>query len=421
MCWGILGGAESTGICWGHWEELGALGSVAGAGGAGPGGAGRQQGAPSPAGLLLGAAGRPGHKGGGCVPVQSMASRERAAASRLRGDKSRPPTAAAVPTDVVPGRLSEAQWLALVAAEEGDGDVGDVLAELLGRVMEECFRVYLARQRVPFTVSQARDAVLQVAAWRFLARDEGDAELRGDGAWQEDEEPAPCAIDTWAQGSVPVLQEHPSPRPGDREVPHVGAMAGAVPPCPNAAPVPWPGLQHRHRPVRDRVRLLSTPQRASTFPHASASGRGAHRSPATQGKIQQLPWPSTTTSPTQPRRGTAPPAAPAPAQALARPREPEAPGSEGGWRRGGGRRGRTAAASLLQTPGEDPDREARAQQGEGVRSARHHAGNLPAGPRQALDPAPGGGAGPGRGGQAAAVSPCRPPAQPGASEPRRAV
>lgn len=60
--------------------------------------------------------------------------------------------------------------------------------------------------------------MLQVAAWRFLARDEGDAELRGDGAWQEDEEPAPCAIDTWAQGSVPVLQEHPSPRPGDREV-----------------------------------------------------------------------------------------------------------------------------------------------------------------------------------------------------------
>lgn len=261
MCWGILGGAESTGICWGHWEELGALGSVAGAGGAGPGGAGRQQGAPSPAGLLLGAAGRPGHKGGGCVPVQSMASRERAAASRLRGDKSRPPTAAAVPTDVVPGRLSEAQWLALVAAEEGDGDVGDVLAELLGRVMEECFRVYLARQRVPFTVSQARDAVLQVAAWRFLARDEGDAELRGDGAWQEDEEPAPCAIDTWAQGSVPVLQEHPSPRPGDREVSSTDTVlsetecASSAPrsvPAPSRTPLPQDGELTAPQPPRGR-------------------------------------------------------------------------------------------------------------------------------------------------------------------------
>uniref|UniRef100_A0A8B9T893 Uncharacterized protein n=1 Tax=Anas platyrhynchos TaxID=8839 RepID=A0A8B9T893_ANAPL len=135
----------------------------------------------------------------------------------LRGDKSRPSTATAGPTDIVPGRLSEAQWLALLAAEEGDGDVGDVLAELLGRVLEECFQLYLARQRVPFTVSQARDAVLQVAEWRFQARDEGDAELEG-GAWQEDEEPQPCAIDAWAQGSVPVLQEHPSPRPGDREV-----------------------------------------------------------------------------------------------------------------------------------------------------------------------------------------------------------
>uniref|UniRef100_A0A493T0M4 Uncharacterized protein n=1 Tax=Anas platyrhynchos platyrhynchos TaxID=8840 RepID=A0A493T0M4_ANAPP len=137
--------------------------------------------------------------------------------AQLRGDKSRPSTATAGPTDIVPGRLSEAQWLALLAAEEGDGDVGDVLAELLGRVLEECFQLYLARQRVPFTVSQARDAVLQVAEWRFQARDEGDAELEG-GAWQEDEEPQPCAIDAWAQGSVPVLQEHPSPCPGDREV-----------------------------------------------------------------------------------------------------------------------------------------------------------------------------------------------------------
>lgn len=70
---------------------------------------------------------------------------------------------------------------------------------------------------MPFTVSQARDALLQVVKWRFQARDEGDAELEG-GAWQEDEEPEPCAIDTWAQGSVPILQEHPTPRPGDREV-----------------------------------------------------------------------------------------------------------------------------------------------------------------------------------------------------------
>ncbi|XP_035179844.1 uncharacterized protein C2orf81 homolog isoform X2 [Oxyura jamaicensis] len=241
-----------------------------------------------------------------------MASRERAAASRLRGDKSRPPTAAAVPTDVVPGRLSEAQWLALVAAEEGDEDVGDVLAELLGRVMEECFHVYLARQvgspappagrcgrrprgplfagrtghrggscarqRVPFTVSQARDAMLRVAEWRFLARDEGDAELRGDGAWREDEEPAPCAIDTWAQGSVPILQEHPSPCPGDREVSSTDPVLSEAE-CASSAPRSVPAPSHTPLPQDGALTAPQPPRGRSSSSHGPAP-RPAPLSPA---------------------------------------------------------------------------------------------------------------------------------------------
>uniref|UniRef100_A0A8B9UB36 Uncharacterized protein n=1 Tax=Anas zonorhyncha TaxID=75864 RepID=A0A8B9UB36_9AVES len=261
--WNALGCAGGTGVDWGHWD---ALGSVGGAGGASPGGAGRQRGAPSPAGLLLGTAGSTAS--GLAVSVQGMASRERAAASRLRGDKSRPSTATAGPTDIVPGRLSEAQWLALLAAEEGDGDVGDVLAELLGRVLEECFQLYLARQRVPFTVSQARDAVLQVAEWRFQARDEGDTELEG-GAWQEDEEPQPCAIDAWAQGSVPVLQEHPSPCPGDREVSSTDTVLAEAE-CASSAPRGVPAPSHAPLPQDGALTAPQTPRGRSSSSHSPA-------------------------------------------------------------------------------------------------------------------------------------------------------
>ncbi|XP_068535520.1 uncharacterized protein C2orf81 homolog isoform X2 [Anas acuta] len=288
-------------MCWGYWDCWEALGCTGGTGecdgcvGASPGGAGRQGGAPSPAGLLLGAAGSMAT--GLAVSVQGMASRERTAASRLRGDKSRPSTATAVPTDIVPGRLSEAQWLALLAAEEGDEDVGDVLAELLGRVLEECFQLYLARQRVPFTVSQARDAVLQVAEWRFQARDEGDAELEG-GAWQEDEEPQPCAIDAWAQGSVPILQEHPSPRPGDREVSSTDTVlaeaecASSAPrgvPAPSHAPLPQDGALTAPQPPGGRS--SSSPSPAPRPAPQPAPLRPAAARPRRQPRHQPQPLP----------------------------------------------------------------------------------------------------------------------------------
>lgn len=135
--WGAPGCTGGTGMCWGHWGVWWVWGCQ-------PRGCRAAAGSPQPCRAPPGRGGSTATRL--AVSVQSMASRERAAASRLRGDKSRPSTAAAVPTDIVPGRLSETQWLALLAAEEGDRDVGDVLAELLGRVLEECFHVYLARQ-----------------------------------------------------------------------------------------------------------------------------------------------------------------------------------------------------------------------------------------------------------------------------------
>lgn len=73
----------------------------------------------------------------------------------------------------------------------------------------------LCLQTVAFTVGQARDALLQIVQWRFLARDEGETDPEEDGTWQEDEEPEPCAMDSWAQGSVPVLRVNLSPGEGE--------------------------------------------------------------------------------------------------------------------------------------------------------------------------------------------------------------
>ncbi|XP_038256801.1 uncharacterized protein C2orf81 homolog [Dermochelys coriacea] len=147
-----------------------------------------------------------------------MTSRDRVPLSKSRAEKSRPPTVPIPQVDIIPGRLSESEWIYLVTMEEGEDGVGDILAGMMNQVMDECYKVYLARQCIPFTVSQARDAILQIAEWRFLARDEGEATVEEDATWQEEEEPVACVTDSWAQGSVPVMRTNLTLLLQEREV-----------------------------------------------------------------------------------------------------------------------------------------------------------------------------------------------------------
>ncbi|XP_004696492.1 uncharacterized protein C2orf81 homolog [Echinops telfairi] len=135
--------------------------------------------------------------------------------TRSKAEKARPPTVPVPQVDIVPGRLNEAEWMALAAIEEGEDVVGDILADLLARVMDSAFRVYLSQQCIPFTISQAREAMLQIIEWRFLARDEGESAVVNEPTWGEDEEPLACTTDAWAQGSVPVLHAPTAVGPED--------------------------------------------------------------------------------------------------------------------------------------------------------------------------------------------------------------
>lgn len=102
----------------------------------------------------------------------------------------------------------------------------------------------LCPQRVPFTVARARDAILFVAEWRFLVRDDGDPESEGDGVWEEDEEPQSCLLDSWTPGIVAVAEPslfweevRRSPNPPEP------ARAVALTVSPTPGPLcPWPGL-----------------------------------------------------------------------------------------------------------------------------------------------------------------------------------
>ncbi|XP_053110560.1 uncharacterized protein C2orf81 homolog isoform X2 [Hemicordylus capensis] len=161
-----------------------------------------------------------------------MASRDRVALAKSRAERSRPPTVPVPQVEIVPGRLSEGEWLSLLSCEEAEDVSGDILAGLLDQVLGECYKVYLARQCIPYVISQAREAMLQIVEWRFLVRDEGEADVPADPTWQEDEEPVACITDSWAQGSVPVLQAVPGPEEGQVPLPGLAEE----PPVPEEEP-----------------------------------------------------------------------------------------------------------------------------------------------------------------------------------------
>ncbi|KAG9462338.1 uncharacterized protein C2orf81 homolog isoform X2 [Eleutherodactylus coqui] len=159
---------------------------------------------------------RSGERARGGTAGQAM---PRVSVSKSRGDKSRTVTVAPLPqvaVDIIPGRFTEDDWLSMVIAEDGEEAVGDIIESLIDHLMEECLRVHLQHQGIPYTVSQARDALLQVVQWTFVPRDEGDDEP--DTGRNQQEEPHPCPHDSWAQGCVPVTSSVCTPRSSEPQV-----------------------------------------------------------------------------------------------------------------------------------------------------------------------------------------------------------
>ncbi|XP_038060143.1 uncharacterized protein LOC119731164 [Patiria miniata] len=143
----------------------------------------------------------------------------RATVSKSRADKGKDKdkdrggsTSVPVPpvnTDVIPGRFTETDWGSLLEKEEGEDFSVDIVGDVVNSALHIIYENYIQKQLYPYTVTQARDAILQIIEWQFLARDEGEEKPEENFTWQEEDEPQPSVPDAWAQGSVPRLPQPP--------------------------------------------------------------------------------------------------------------------------------------------------------------------------------------------------------------------
>lgn len=145
----------------------------------------------------------------------------RAGAAKGGGkDKPNKPPASQTPvtaTEIVPGKFNESDWNAMVERDSAEDFVLDIVDEVLGNTMDTIYKLYIDKQLLPFTITQAKDAILQIIEWQFLARDEGEEGIE-ESNWIQDEEPDAAVTDCWAQGSVPKTEVPlPSPIPEEEE------------------------------------------------------------------------------------------------------------------------------------------------------------------------------------------------------------
>ncbi|CAF0925829.1 unnamed protein product [Brachionus calyciflorus] len=131
-------------------------------------------------------------------------------------NNNKKPTNETKPTsliEIVPGKFNENDWNNMLEIEDSQEFVWEIIDEIFDNTLKNIHEKYLEKQTVPYTINEAKKAILLLLDWQFLSKDEDDDLTE---VWVEDDEPEACVIDSWAQGYVQSVQK--------LETPHVNSI-----------------------------------------------------------------------------------------------------------------------------------------------------------------------------------------------------
>lgn len=108
--------------------------------------------------------------------------------------------------EIVPGKFNENDWNNLLEIDEAQEFIWELLDECIENANKDIYTKYLDSQTIPFTINEAKKAILHLIDWQFLD-DDSDDDLTEN--WIQDQEPDSCMIDSWAQGYVQTVVPEP--------------------------------------------------------------------------------------------------------------------------------------------------------------------------------------------------------------------
>ncbi|RNA09259.1 hypothetical protein BpHYR1_040928 [Brachionus plicatilis] len=119
--------------------------------------------------------------------------------------------------EIVPGKFNENDWNSMLEAEDSQEFVWELIDEIFDNTLKTINKNYLDNQTIPYTINEARKAMLHILDWQFLSKDKDDDLTE---IWVEDTEPDACVIDSWAQGFVDSVQKRdPTPVQSKHQTP----------------------------------------------------------------------------------------------------------------------------------------------------------------------------------------------------------
>lgn len=104
--------------------------------------------------------------------------------------------------EIVPGKFNENDWNTMLDIDESQEFVWELIDECIDNANKVIYANYLEKQTIPFTINEAKKAILHLIDWQFLDDDTDDDRTE---VWVQDEEPESCMIDSWAQGYVQTV------------------------------------------------------------------------------------------------------------------------------------------------------------------------------------------------------------------------
>ncbi|XP_077418690.1 uncharacterized protein C2orf81 homolog [Vanacampus margaritifer] len=143
--------------------------------------------------------------------------------SKAQADKGKTPARVSPPPshepeeeDIIPGCLTQSQWMEMLVQEEAEDVIGEIMADLMISVMEGCYNVHIERQLPSFTAYWAKDHFIQTVEQKLMCRDRWEDAM--ELAATEDSEPVPINPDVWAEGCFPVIHGAPPSEPASPQI-----------------------------------------------------------------------------------------------------------------------------------------------------------------------------------------------------------